>query len=80
MVRPTVVLFVLMHGLPTTSRLTRDVAPPLAASGYRVIVPYVRGYGPTRLLDPSDASSGQQAALRATISSVRPMGSVRPLA
>lgn len=34
-----------------------------ATSGYRVIVPYLRGYGPTRFLDPAMRRSGQQAAL-----------------
>ena len=54
---------VLMHGFPDDIHAYDGVAPPLAASGYRVIVPYLRGYGPTRFLDPATPRSGQQAAL-----------------
>jgi len=39
------------------------VAPPLAAAGLRVLVPYLRGYGPTRFLSAETPRSGQQAAL-----------------
>ena len=39
------------------------VVPPLAARGWRVFVPYLRGYGPTRFLDAGTPRSGQQAAL-----------------
>jgi pimeloyl-ACP methyl ester carboxylesterase len=39
------------------------VAPLLASSGYRVIVPYLRGYGPTRFLSPDTFRNGQPAAL-----------------
>jgi pimeloyl-ACP methyl ester carboxylesterase len=44
-----------------------DVAPRLAASGCRVLVPYLRGHGPTRFLDPATPRSGQQAALGADV-------------
>jgi len=45
-----------------------DVAPQLAAQGCcRVIVPYLRGYGPTRFLDPATARSGEQAAIGADL-------------
>jgi pimeloyl-ACP methyl ester carboxylesterase len=54
---------VLMHGFPDDIHAYDDVAPPLAAAGYRVIVPYLRGYGPTRFLDPATPRSGQQGAL-----------------
>jgi pimeloyl-ACP methyl ester carboxylesterase len=54
---------VLMHGFPDDIHAYDGVAPPLAASGYRVIVPYLRGYGSTRFLDPATPRSGQQAAL-----------------
>ena len=37
-----------MHGFPDDIHAYDGVAPPLTASGYRVIVPYLRGYGPTR--------------------------------
>src|SRR4249920_509647 len=40
-----------------------DVAPLLAAKGYRVIVPYLRGYGATRFLSVDTPRNGQQAAL-----------------
>jgi pimeloyl-ACP methyl ester carboxylesterase len=53
----------LMHGFPDDVHAYDDVAPPLAAAGYRVIVPYLRGYGPTRFLDPATPRSGEQAAL-----------------
>jgi len=54
---------VLLHGFPDDVRAYDGVAPPLAAAGWRVIVPYLRGYGPTRFLDPRTPRSGQQAAL-----------------
>ena len=54
---------VLLHGFPDDVRAYDGVAPALAAAGWRVIVPYLRGYGPTRFLDPQTPRSGQQAAL-----------------
>ncbi len=54
---------VLLHGFPDDVRAYDSVAPPLAGAGWRVIVPYLRGYGPTRFLDPQTPRSGQQAAL-----------------
>jgi pimeloyl-ACP methyl ester carboxylesterase len=53
----------LMHGFPYDPRAYDAVAPPLVAAGCRVIVPYLRGYGPTRFLSADTARSGQQAAL-----------------
>jgi pimeloyl-ACP methyl ester carboxylesterase len=53
----------LMHGFPYDVRAYDDVLPPLAAAGCRVVVPYLRGYGPTRFLSPGTPRSGQQAAL-----------------
>jgi pimeloyl-ACP methyl ester carboxylesterase len=53
----------LMHGFPDDVHAYDRVAPPLAAFGYRVIVPYLRGYGPTRFRSPATLRSGQQAAL-----------------
>lgn len=53
----------LLHGFPYDPRCYDEVAPTLAAAGCRVIVPYLRGYGATRFLDPSAMRSGQQAAL-----------------
>lgn len=54
---------ILLHGFPYSPRGFDEVAPPLAARGYRVIVPYLRGYGPTRFNNPDTLRSGQQAAL-----------------
>ena len=54
---------VLMHGFPDDVHAYDDVAPPLAAAGFRVIVPYLRGYGPTRFLAAETPRSGEQAAL-----------------
>lgn len=57
---PAVVLF---HGWPYDIHTYVDVAPLLAARGYRVIVPFLRGYGETRFLDAGTPRNGQQAAL-----------------
>ena len=54
---------VLLHGFPYDPRAYDAVAPALAAAGCRVVVPYLRGYGPTRFLAPETPRSGQQAAL-----------------
>ena len=54
---------VLLHGFPDDVHAYDEVAPPLAAAGWRVIVPYLRGYGPTRFLEARTLRSGQQAAL-----------------
>jgi pimeloyl-ACP methyl ester carboxylesterase len=54
---------VLLHGFPYDTRAYDAVAPALAADGLRVIVPYLRGYGPTRLRSAEVVRSGQQAAL-----------------
>jgi len=54
---------VLLHGFPDDVRAYDGVASLLAAAGWRVFVPYLRGYGPTRFLDPQTPRSGQQAAL-----------------
>ncbi|HXJ00218.1 MAG TPA: alpha/beta hydrolase [Micropepsaceae bacterium] len=53
----------LMHGFPYDPRAYDEVVPPLAAAGYRVIVPYLRGYGQTHFLTSATPRSGQQAAL-----------------
>jgi pimeloyl-ACP methyl ester carboxylesterase len=58
---------VLLHGFPYDIHAFDDVAPRLAAAGARVIVPYLRGYGPTRFLSPGTPRSGQQAALGADL-------------
>jgi pimeloyl-ACP methyl ester carboxylesterase len=58
---------ILLHGWPSDPHDWDGVAPPLAASGCRVLVPWLRGYGPTRFLDPATPRSGQQAALGADV-------------
>jgi pimeloyl-ACP methyl ester carboxylesterase len=54
---------VLLHGFPYDTHAFDAMTAPLAAQGWRVIVPYLRGYGPTRFLSESTPRSGQQAAL-----------------
>jgi pimeloyl-ACP methyl ester carboxylesterase len=54
---------VLMHGWPDSPETWRDVAPALAAAGYRVLAPALRGFGPTRFRDERSLRSGQLAAL-----------------
>jgi pimeloyl-ACP methyl ester carboxylesterase len=53
----------LLHGYPYDIHSYVDVAPMLAARGFRVIVPYLRGHGSTRFLDSGTSRSGQQAAI-----------------
>jgi pimeloyl-ACP methyl ester carboxylesterase len=57
----------LMHGFPYDIHAYVDVAPQLAAQGCRVIVPYLRGYGPTKFRDRTTPRSGEQAALGADL-------------
>ena len=54
---------ILLHGFPYDPRCFDEVAPSLAADGHRVLVPYLRGYGPTRFLSAKTPRSGEQAAL-----------------
>jgi pimeloyl-ACP methyl ester carboxylesterase len=54
---------VLVHGFPYDPRSYDELAAQLAASGADVVVPYLRGYGPTRFRSASTPRSGQQAAL-----------------
>ena len=58
---------VLLHGWPYDIHTYVDVAPLLAAKGYRVIVPYLRGYGATRFLSDETVRNGQQSALAVDI-------------
>jgi pimeloyl-ACP methyl ester carboxylesterase len=58
---------ILLHGWPSDVHDYDGVAPPLAAAGYRVLVPWLRGFGATRFLDPATPRSGQQAALGADL-------------
>ena len=54
---------ILLHGFPYDVLAYYEVTPLLAARGCRVLVPYLRGYGPTRFLAANTLRSGQQAAL-----------------
>jgi pimeloyl-ACP methyl ester carboxylesterase len=54
---------ILLHGWPYDIHSYVDVAPLLAAAGYRVIIPYLRGYGTTRFLSTDTARNGQQSVL-----------------
>lgn len=58
---------ILLHGFPDDVRAWDNVAPALAAQGMRVLVPWLRGYGPTRLRNPATPRSGEQAALGADL-------------
>jgi pimeloyl-ACP methyl ester carboxylesterase len=58
---------VLLHGFPYDIHSYVDVAPLLAGKGCRVIVPYLRGYGPTRFLHSATPRSGEQAAIGADL-------------
>jgi pimeloyl-ACP methyl ester carboxylesterase len=55
----------LLHGWPYDIYSFVDVAPVLAAAGYRVIIPYLRGYGTTRIRSDSTVRNGEPAALAA---------------
>ena len=54
---------ILLHGWPYDIHSYVDVAPRLSEKGYRVIVPYLRGYGTTRFLSSDTLRNGQQAVL-----------------
>jgi pimeloyl-ACP methyl ester carboxylesterase len=54
---------VLLHGFPDDVHAFDQVTPPLAKAGYRVLVPYLRGFGPTRFRDASAPRVAEQAAL-----------------
>jgi len=54
---------ILLHGWPYDIHSFVDVAPILAAVGYRVIVPYLRGYGTTRFLSADTLRNGEQGAV-----------------
>jgi len=54
---------ILLHGWPYDIHSYDDVAPSLASSGYRVIIPYLRGYGTTQFLSAETVRNGQPSAL-----------------
>ncbi len=54
---------ILLHGWPYDIYAFVDVAPILASAGYRVIIPYLRGYGTTRFLSDTTMRNGQPSAI-----------------
>jgi pimeloyl-ACP methyl ester carboxylesterase len=58
---------ILLHGWPYDIHSYLDVAPLLASAGYRVIVPYLRGYGSTRFLSSETFRNAQQSAVASDI-------------
>src|SRR5215471_1178234 len=54
---------ILLHGFPGDVHAWDEVTPPLAKAGYRVLVPYLRGFGPTRFRDPASPRMAEQAAI-----------------
>ena len=54
---------ILLHGFPYDIRSFDGVIAPLVEAGHRVIVPYLRGYGPTSFLDPDAPRLAEQAAI-----------------
>jgi len=54
---------ILLHGFPDDVHAWDQVAPPLVKAGYRVLVPYLRGYGPTRFRDAAAPRMAEQAAI-----------------
>lgn len=58
---------ILLHGWPYDIHSYVDVAPMLAAAGYRVLVPYLRGYGTTRFLSDETTRNGQQSVVTVDI-------------
>ena len=58
---------ILLHGWPYDIHSFAEVAPLLAATGYRVIVPYLRGYGTTHFLSNETPRNGQQSVVAADI-------------
>jgi len=54
---------ILLHGFPYDVRSFDGVVAPVVSAGYRVLVPYLRGYGPTSFLDPNAPRMAEQAAI-----------------
>ena len=54
---------ILLHGFPDDVRAYDEVVPRLVGAGYRTLVPYLRGHGPTRFRDPAAPRMAEQAAL-----------------
>ena len=71
---------ILLHGFPYDPRCFDEVAPPLASDGCRVLVPYMRGYGPTRFLSPTRRAraSRPRSAMTCCSSWMRSRSGARP--
>jgi pimeloyl-ACP methyl ester carboxylesterase len=54
---------ILLHGFPDDVHAWDEVTPPLVKAGYRTLVPYLRGYGPTRFRDAASPRMAEQAAI-----------------
>ena len=71
---------ILLHGFPHDVHTFDDVAPILAQAGARVVVPYTRGFGPTRFLSDKTLRNGQQAArCRDIVELIDVLGIERPI-
>ena len=71
---------ILSHGFPYDVHAFDQVAPILARAGARVIVPYARGFGPTRFVSGAIMRSGQQAARgRDIVELANALGMERPI-
>jgi len=58
---------ILLHGFPYDARAYSAVSALIAAKGFRCLVPFLRGYGPTRFLSLDTMLTGQQAAIAADL-------------
>jgi pimeloyl-ACP methyl ester carboxylesterase len=58
---------VLLHGFPFDVQAFAEAGPLLAAKGYRVLIPFLRGYGPTQFIDAATSRTGNAAALGADL-------------
>ena len=67
---------VLLHGWPYDIHSYSDVAPLLASKGYRVIIPYLRGYGSTRFLSDKTIRNAQQTAVATDVVATIPIMSL----
>src|SRR6478672_1538362 len=71
---------ILLHGFPDDPRGWDAVVESLSTDGYRTVVPYLRGFGPTRFLHADTPRSGQQAALASDlIGLIDKLGLERPI-
>ena len=62
---------ILLHGFPYDVRSWDGTLPPLVDAGYRVLVPYLRGYGPTRFRDTAAPRMAEQAAIAQDVAAMK---------